>query len=257
MSSSAAASSLISPLAFIGQGVQLGERVAVGPGAVLLGPCVIEDDVFIGAGAQIGSPPEMTDQVQNAAWTGDVHHAGVRVGQGAVIREGAVIHQGSYRATTVGARSWVLNRAYLAHDVLLGEGSTVSAGVSIGGHCVIGDNVNIGMNASIHQRVFISDGCMVGMGTPLARDLPPFVKAYGSPARIFGLNTVGLQRRGTGSSEIIALGALYKEGDMLLDGEVGAWSEPLAASISRWQERGGERRLARTRSVFDTDQSRA
>lgn len=230
-------SELISPLAFIGEGVEIGENVKIGPGAVILGPCVIEDGVWIGPGSQIGAPPEMTDQVQNAAWTGELAHAGVRIGKGAVIREGAVIHQGSYRATTVGAGSWVLNRVYLAHDVLLGENATVSAGVSIGGHCVIGDRVNIGMNASIHQRTFIGAGCMVGMGTPVARDLPPYVKAFGSPLRIRGVNSIGMQRQGVEDGQIAALHAAYAAGDLLLDATAVEWRGLLAADIAQWRER--------------------
>lgn len=226
----------ISSQAIIGPGVVLGERVSIGPGAVLLGPCVVGDDVYIGAGAMIGAPPEMTDQPQNAAWTGELAHAGVVIGNGAVIREGAVVHQGSYRATTVGARSWVLNRAYLAHDVLLGEDSTVSAGVSIGGHCVIGDRVNIGMNAVIHQRVFVAAGCMVGMGTPLARDLPPFVKAFGSPARIHGVNVVGMRRSGIDEDQILALQQAYAGGDLLLSSAPTTWSDGLALDITKWRE---------------------
>ncbi len=231
----------ISPLAFISDGVEIGERVVIGPGAVILGPCVIEDDVYIGAGALIGGPPEMTDQPQNAAWVGALAHAGVRVCRGAVIREAAVIHQGSYRATTVGAESWILNRAYLAHDVLVGEHTTISAGVSIGGHCAIGDRVNIGMNASVHQRAYISTGCMVGMGTPLARDLPPFVKAFGSPARIHGLNRVGMQRFGISEEEIEELGSAYDRGDLLLDSSGEGWSEKLTPAISQWLSRENRR----------------
>ena len=231
----------ISPQAFVGPGVELGERVTLGPGAVLLGPCVVEDDAWIGPGAQIGAPPEMTDHVQNAAWAGELEHAGVLIRRSAVIREGAVIHQGSYRATTVGVGSWVLNRAYLAHDVLLGDDATVSAGVSIGGHCVIGDRVNLGMNASVHQRTFIGAGCMVGMGTPLARDLPPYVKAFGSPVRIRGLNAIGMQRHGIDDAQIEALRAAYDSGDLLLEAATAEWGGDLAAAVTQWREREGRR----------------
>ena len=234
----------ISPLAFIGEGVTVGNDVSIGPGAVILGPCVIEDGAWIGPGAQIGAPPEMTDHVQNAAWAGEIAPAGVHIGKDAVIREGAVIHQGSYRATTVGAGSWVLNRAYLAHDVLLGENATVSAGVSIGGHCVIGDRVNIGMNASVHQRTFIGAGCMVGMGTPVARDLPPYVKAFGSPLRIRGVNSIGMQRQGVEEDQIAAIQAAYQAGDLLLDATAVEWRGLLAADIAQWRERENRRPAA-------------
>jgi UDP-N-acetylglucosamine acyltransferase len=231
-------------MAFIGEGVQLGKNVSVGPGAVILGPCVIEDEAWIGPGAQIGAPPEMTDHVQNTAWSGDLAHAGVHIGKGAVIREAAVIHQGSYRATTVGAGSWVLSRAYLAHDVLLGENATVSAGVSVGGHCVIGDRVNIGMNASVHQRTFIGAGCMVGMGAPVARDLPPYVKAFGSPVRLHGVNTIGMQRQGIETEQIEALQAAYVAGDLLLEQTDFEWQGLLAADITHWRERENRRPAA-------------
>lgn len=235
----------ISRHAVIGPGVELGERVTIGPGAVILGPCTIEDDAWIGAGAQIGAPPEMTDHVQNAAWTGDLAHAGVRIGARAVIREGAVIHQGSYRATTVGAGSWILNRAYLAHDVLVGEEATVSAGVSIGGHCVIGARVNIGMNATVHQRRFIGAGAMVGMGTPVSRDIPPHVKAYGSPARLHGVNAIGLQRRGIDPEQITALEAAYTAGDLLLElADTAQWSGDFAEELRQWREREDRRPAA-------------
>ncbi|WP_336661725.1 DapH/DapD/GlmU-related protein [Leucobacter sp. USHLN154] len=229
----------ISPLAYIGEGVELGANVRIGPGAVLLGPCTVEDDVWIGPGAQIGAPPEMSSLPQNAAWTGDLQHAGVRIKAGAVIRENAVIHQGTYRETSVGARSWVLNRAYLAHDVVLGDEATVSAGVSIGGHCVIGDRVNIGMNAVVHQRRVIAAGAMVGMGTPVTRDVPPFAKVYGTPPRLTGVNAVGIERAGHDAALAAVLLAHYRSGDLLTGG---GWISDafgtLRDDVAWWRDQG-------------------
>lgn len=237
----------ISPLAYIGDGVELGADVVIGPGAVILGPAVIEDGAWIGPGAQIGAPPEMSNLHQNAAWAGELEHSGVRIGAGAVIRENAVIHQGSYRETTVGAGCWILARAYVAHDVLIGEGTTVSAGVSIGGHCVIGPRVNIGMNASIHQRRIIGAGAMVGMGTPVARDVPPYAKAFGSPARLRGLNTIGMQRFGIDDAEVSLLQDRYASGDLLLDAPLAlAAASPLAADLEWWRSQEDRRPLQPT-----------
>ncbi|MBL3699732.1 DapH/DapD/GlmU-related protein [Leucobacter luti] len=235
----------ISPQAFIGDGVSLGANVSVGPGAVILGPCVIEDDAWIGPGAQIGAPPEMSSLRQNTAWTGDLDHAGVRIGAGAVIRESAVIHQGTYRETTVGPRSWVLTRAYLAHDVLLGADATVSAGVSVGGHCVIGDRVNIGMNAVVHQRRIVGAGAMVGMGTPVTRDVPPFAKVYGTPPRLTGVNAVGLERAGFSPTVALALLEHYAAGEMFVeDTEIPSELRPLGDIISEWRAHEGVRAVA-------------
>jgi len=202
----------IHPSAVIGEGVELGDDVRVGPFAVLLGPLVIGDRVWIGGGAQLGGPPEISSLRQNTAWTGDLDHAGVRIGDDAVIRENVVIHQGSRRTTTVGARSWILNTAYLAHDVVVGDDVTVSAGVTVGGHARIGDRANIGMNAAVHQGRVIGPVAMVGMATPVSRDVPPFAKAYGTPPRVRGVNAVGLSRMGHPPEVANALEEAFRTG---------------------------------------------
>jgi UDP-N-acetylglucosamine acyltransferase len=104
--------------------------------------------------------------------------------------------------------------------------------------------VNIGMNASVHQRTFIGGGCMIGMGSPIARDLPPYVKAYGSPARIQGVNTIGMQRHGIDDTQAAALHALYMAGNLLLDSTEATWSGLLAADIAQWRERENRRPAA-------------
>lgn len=214
--------------AIIGDGVQLGADVTIGPGAVILGPTSIGDRVWIGPGAVIGTPPEISSLPQNAAWAGELEHRGVEIGDDTVIRELSTIHQGSLRTTRVGARSWILNSCYIAHDCLVGDGVTLSAGTRLGGHVHVGDFANLGMNSVVHQRRVIGAGAMVGMGTPISRDVPPFAKAYGNPARIHGLNDFALRRLGVSDEEIDGFRAAILRGDVtgLLDGPAGEAVRP-------------------------------
>lgn len=227
-------STSIHPTAFIGDGVELGEGVVIGPGAVLLGHARIGDRAWIGPGAAIGGPPEIATLPQLAAWDGELAYAGVVLGADVVIREHVVIHQGSQRPTTVGASSWVLNRAYLAHDVELGAESTVSAGVSIGGHCSLGGGVNLGMNAVVHQRRIIGAGAMVGMGSAVTADVPPFAKVYGVPARLGGANEYGMRRRGLSESLIESVVRSFDEGDVELVAG-GPVLEEIAEELAWWR----------------------
>jgi UDP-N-acetylglucosamine acyltransferase len=186
----------IHPTAIIGDEVVLGPGVSVGPFAVILGPTRIGAGSNIGAGALLGGPPEFSTLPQHLGWRGEGGYRGLRIGEAVVIRERAVIHQGSLRETVVGDRTWILNSAYLAHDVEVGSDATISAGVSIGGHASVGDRANIGMNATIHQRRVVGAGAMIGMATPLTRDAPPFSKVYGTPPRIHGVNRIAIERAG-------------------------------------------------------------
>ncbi|MEV0677124.1 DapH/DapD/GlmU-related protein [Actinosynnema sp. NPDC050436] len=207
----------IHPSATVGDGVQLGDRVTIGPGAVVLGPTVVEDDCWIGPGCVIGTPPEITGAAHNRAWDGDLAHAGVHLEAGVTIRELTTIHQGSYRPTRIGARTWVLNRVYVAHDGQVGADATLSAGVSLGGHVVVGDRVNLGMNAVVHQRRVVGPGSMVGMGSAVTRDVPPFAKAFGNPARLRGVNAVGMTRAGLTEDSVRLLQAAYADGALPSD----------------------------------------
>ncbi len=226
----------IHPSAVVGEGVVLGSDVVIGPHVVLMGPLVIGDEVWIGAGTTIGAPPEISSARQNVAWDGDLEHAGVLLADGVVIREHVVIHQGSVRRTEVGAGSWLLNRAYVAHDVVIGERVTVSGGVSIGGHCTIRDRVNLGMNAVVHQRRSIGAVSMIGMGTPVARDVPPFATVYGVPPRLRGVNAVGMSRAGIDAKTIEVIRASYAGGATDLSGL------PHVAAEFLWWSRVSDRR---------------
>jgi UDP-N-acetylglucosamine acyltransferase len=199
----------IHPSAAIGPGVELGDAVTVGAHVSLTGPMVVGDRVVISAGATVGGPAEVVGVPQADA---NSEGKGVVLEPDVVIRENVVIHQGTRRPTTVGEGSWILSRSYLAHDVQVGRRCVVSAGTSIGGLCTVGDLVTIGMNAAVHQKRRIGRGAMVGMGSVVTHDVPPWAKAYGVPIRLCGINEKAMRRAELDEDTIATIAAAYVRG---------------------------------------------
>lgn len=221
---------VIHPSALIGEDVQLGTGISIGPNAVILGPAKINDGVWIGANSVIGAPPEIAHTKLNLAWNGQISFEGVFIESNAVVRENVVIHQGSIRPTVIGQNALILNRSYIAHDTLIGSSAVISAGVSIGGHCEIGSFSNLGMNAAVHQKTTIGAGAMVGMSTPVVKNVPPYSKVYGSPIRLKGANLFLLNKMGFAENEISILQALYSSG---FEGMPKDWEKQISAILSK------------------------
>lgn len=195
--------SRIHETAVVGPGVELGEGVSIGPLAVVSGPARIGDHVRIGPGAHVGGPPEISTARQNAAWDGDLDHHEIAIGSNTVLRDGVVIHHGSVRPTVIGERCWVFSHAYIAHDVIIEDDVTLSAGVSLGGHVTVRSGANLGLNVCVHQRRRIGALAMIGMGTPVTVDVPPYATLYGVPPRVRGINAFGMRRFGL-AEDVIA-----------------------------------------------------
>lgn len=241
----------IHPTAVVGDGVDLGTGVSVGPYAVLTGPLQVGDRAWIGAGSVVGAPPEVTGRRLNLAWDGDLDHAGVVLGADVVLREHVVVHQGTHRPTTVGEGTWLLNRSYVAHDVVIGSSAVISAGVSIGGHCDIGDRANLGMNVAVHQRRTIAPGAMVGMSTSVTRDIPPYGLVHGSPPRLHGVNAYALTKAGHPDTVVAALLAAYRTaGEVAELAPVGELSA-LREELEWWAAHSTLRPVRLSRDVVD------
>ena len=202
----------IHPTAVLGPGVELGSGNVVGPYAVVLGPCRIGDDNWIGPHVVLGTPPEIRGHDHGAAWDGDLVGRGVEIGDRTTLREYTTVHSGSARVTRIGSDSLLMNKVYVGHDGDLGDGVTLAAGVLLGGHVVVGDRANLGLGTVVHQRRVVGPDAMVGMGAVVTRDVPPCAKALGTPARVQGVNAVGMRRQGASETDIAALTELYGGG---------------------------------------------
>ncbi len=202
----------IHPTAVVAGDVELGTGNVVGPYAVLLGPARLGDDNWIGPHVAIGTPAEIRGIDHGAGWDGSPVGTGVRIGSRNVFREYTTVHQGHYAVTVIGADCYLMNKVYIGHDGIVGDGVTMASSVTLGGHVHVGAGANLGMGATVHQRRIVGPGAMVGMGAVVTRDLPPYALAYGSPCRVRGANSVGMSRGGVPENSVREVATAYADG---------------------------------------------
>lgn len=195
----------VGPFAVIGAGVCLGEDVEVGPHAVLEGPLEIGARCQIHVGAVIGLPP------QDLKWKPGTP-SGVRIGEGTVVREYSTIH----RATTpdgwtvMGRDCYLMAQGHVAHDCQIGDRVIMTGYTVLTGFVEVGDRAVISGLTGIHQFVRIGTLAFVSGMSRLPQDVPPYFLVEGNPARVLGVNIVGLRRAGVPAEARLALQRAYK-----------------------------------------------
>ena len=182
--------------AFIGPGVILGSNNFIGPNAVLFGPLEIGDDNWIGPGVTIGTPPEVRSAPHLAIWNETDKSKPTVIGSRNIFREGVSIQRSNYRQTTVGSDCFIMSRAYIAHDCVVEDNVTISANVSLAGHCHIQEKATLGLASTFHQFSVVGTGAMVGMSAAVTKDVPPYAMFFGVPGVIRGANTRGMAAHG-------------------------------------------------------------
>lgn len=237
----------IHPAAVIGEGVELGDGNIIGPFAVIVGPTRIGDGNWIGPHVTIGTPGEDRARPHPAAWSDapsgekDLDGHGVLIGDRNKLREYFSVHQGTWRTTTIGNDGFYLRNSHVAHDCLMGDGVTMTSNAVLGGHCEVWAGANLGLGAVVHQHVRIGPGAMVGMGAAVRREVGAFTIVVGVPARMTGINVVGLSRRGVDAAIIEALGPwLRNEAEFPGDGLAERLPGDLSTLVKAWAVRPRE-----------------
>jgi UDP-N-acetylglucosamine acyltransferase len=115
-----------------------------------------------------------------------------------VVREYATINRGTSHSlkTTVGSGSFLMSYVHLAHDCHVGNGVIIGNGTQLAGHVSIDDRAIVSGLVAVHQFARIGRHSFVGGCSRVAKDVPPYLKAVGNPVKLYGLNSVGLQRSG-------------------------------------------------------------
>ncbi len=212
----------IHPTAFVSDKATLGANVQVGPGVIVGDACEVGDDcilearsmlernVRLAAGVRVGVGSVLGGDPQDLKFKGE--ETWVEVGEGTRIREYSTINRGTSQSfrTTVGRSCFIMSYVHLAHDCHLGDGVIISNGTQLAGHVTIEDRAILSGLVAVHQFVKIGRHSFVGGCSRVAKDVPPFLKAVGNPVKLYGLNSVGLQRSGFDESTIRELKRAYR-----------------------------------------------
>lgn len=182
----------VHPTAEVGPYCIVGPDVSIGAGTKLFAHVVIDGRVTIGArnqiypGACIGFPAQARPSAAGTL---------VRVGDDNIFREHVTIHAGSKEAgTVVGSRNFFMAGSHVGHDCTVADDVTMANSAALGGHVVVEEHVMIGGLCGIHQFVRIGRYSMVGGLTKPTQDVLPYSLVEGRPARLAGVNLVGLRR---------------------------------------------------------------
>ncbi len=207
---------LVSPKATLGSGVQVGPYAIIGESCEVGDECIVEAravlernvrlarDVRIGVGSVLGGDPQDLKFKGEETW--------VEVGEGTRIREYSTVNRGtsqSYR-TTVGKGCFLMSYVHLAHDCHIGDGVIISNATQLAGHVTIEDRAILSGLVAVHQFVKIGCHAFVGGCSRVAKDVPPYLKAVGNPVKLYGLNSIGLQRSGFEDAVIRELKRAYR-----------------------------------------------
>jgi UDP-N-acetylglucosamine acyltransferase len=214
--------SMISTSAFIHPEARLGDNVTVDPFAYIAGNVIIGEGTWIGPnatimdGARIGKNCRIFPTAVVSAIPQDLKFRGeettVEIGDRTTVREGATVNRGTAAVgkTTVGDNCLLMAYSHIGHDCSLGNNCILGNGAGLAGEVKIDDWAILSASTLVHQFVRIGAHVMIGGGSKVRTDVPPFIKADRDPLCFMGLNTVGLTRRGFEKERIDEIHNMYR-----------------------------------------------
>jgi UDP-N-acetylglucosamine acyltransferase len=196
---------MIGPYATVGPHVRIGRECFIGTSTIVEGWTDIGDHTTIAPLASIGLAP------QDLKYKGE--QTRLVIGRNNVFREFVTIHRGTAGGggvTTIGDHNLFMAYAHVAHDCHVGNHTIFGNAATLGGHVTVEDHATISAYSGVHQFCRVGFHAFVGGYTVVTRDALPFAKTVGNRARIYGVNAIGLERRGFSLEVIDQLRRAYR-----------------------------------------------
>ncbi|HTV03622.1 MAG TPA: acyl-ACP--UDP-N-acetylglucosamine O-acyltransferase [Luteitalea sp.] len=199
------AGTTVAPNAVIGPHVVIGPRCKIGAGAIIDGHTTIGEGTEVFPYASIGLIP------QDTKFKGEPTR--LEIGRFNVFREFVTIHRGTAGGggvTRIGDHNLFMAYSHVAHDCVVGNHTIFGNAATLGGHVSVEDYATISAFSGVHQFCRIGSHAFIGGYSVVTKDALPFAKAVGNRARNYGLNTIGLLRRGFTQDAITRLRHAYR-----------------------------------------------
>jgi len=195
----------VGPFAVIGPGVEIGEGCEIGAGAQVYGPAKIGRENRIHPQAAIGFEP------QDLKYRGE--EVSLEIGDRNQFREYCTIHRGTAKGggvTRIGSDNLFMVYTHVAHDCQVGDRTIFANNATLAGHVEVHDDANVSAFSAVHQFCRVGRHAYVGGYSVITQDALPFVKTVGQKPACYGLNTIGLKRKGVDAESIRRLEAAYR-----------------------------------------------
>ncbi|HLD82992.1 MAG TPA: acyl-ACP--UDP-N-acetylglucosamine O-acyltransferase [Candidatus Omnitrophota bacterium] len=212
----------IHPTAIVSQKAKLADDIQVGPytiiadnvvigkGTQMHAYCLLEGNTSVGSGCEIFTGAVIGSRPQDLKYKGEKSF--LEIGDNNIIREYSTFNPGTEEGskTVVGNNNLFMAYAHIAHDCVVGNNCVIANNGTLAGHVTIEDNAVVGGLVAIHQFVRIGRLSIIGGCSKVVQDIPPYSTCDGHPARVYGLNIVGLRRSGISKDSIEQLNRAFK-----------------------------------------------
>jgi UDP-N-acetylglucosamine acyltransferase len=216
MSSFIHETAIVASTARIGEGVNIGPFSTIGPDVVLGDGVRVESHVVIDGKTSIGSKTHIFPFASIGLEPQDLKYDGeptrTEIGERNQIREAVTIHRGTAGGggiTRIGDDNLFMAQSHVAHDCQLGNEIIMANGATLAGHVEIADRASIGAYSGVHQFCRVGLEAFVGGYSVVVKDAPPYATIQGNHAKCYGLNHLGMRRRGYSKEAIQNLNHAY------------------------------------------------
>ncbi len=195
----------VEPNAYIGPHVTIGDNCKVGKSAVVTGYTRMGSGNVLYPFAVLGTSP------QDMKYHG--HKTELHIGEDNVFREFVTVNVGTPTGsgvTKIGNRNYLMITSHVAHDCVVEDETIMTNGVLLGGHCRVESGAKLMGAAAVNPFVTVGKMAYVGGLTRIVQDVPPYMIVEGNPAKVRGVNEIGLRRAGYGDEVIEKLSDAYK-----------------------------------------------